>query len=244
MDLEGENREETEIQDGAAGSTAKARARLERETALELWTWWREQRRPDHDGKRGRLWHTSKIFDDEDCKKVIGKLQARAKAHRGMGLRFPADLQAAAGDCRDLIECYHQAPTADHFQGKNQEGRVYLGLGTLFKNDKMGSRWETAAQWLADGKPSAAPLSLATANGFKAEAEKAWAWVQEQVAQHGMRLPRPLRHDDEAKDRATWKGIEAAGGVKALCGRTDTVQRLRWPFMQAYVAERQQETTQ
>jgi hypothetical protein len=230
---------DTEIPGAVSGPAARRAA--EREACAALWTHWRGLRRPAVDGKPGRLWHTSRVFDDDDRAKLTTQLRARAKAHRRAGLRFPADLQAAEIDCRDLIDCFHQAPACAHWQGVNDRQRVFLGLGTLFQRDKMGTRWETLAGWSEAGKPKAeAPRPV---NGFRDEAEKAWPWLLELVATHGRGLPRTLRADDEAKDRAVWSGIEAAGGVSALLGRADQIHRLRWPFVDGYVQARQRETT-
>lgn len=230
--------------DGSTSSAADAteRRRLERELVAEVWEHWRQQRRPGADGKPGRPWHTSRHFDPDDQRKVLDRLRERAKSHRQGGLRFPADLQAAASDARALIDCFHQAPACAHWQGQNERGRVYLGLGTLFKRERMGTRWEALGQWEADGRPlqSAIADDSSTPDVYKAEAEAAWPWLLDQVAVHGMRLPRPLAVHDPAKDAALWSAIEAIGDVTALCGRADAVQRLRWPFVNAYVNARQE----
>lgn len=212
----------------------------EREATDRLWEHWRGQRRPGGD-KPGRLWHTSRHFDDDDRRKLLAQMRARAKSHRAAGFRFPADLQAAESDCRDLVDCFHQSPACRHWQGENDGRQVYLGLRTLFKRDGMGTRWETSSQWVQDGRPRVSAQAT-PANGYKGEAEGAWSWVRSKVAAEGLRLARPLVKD-EAKERALWSGIQAAGGVQALCGRTDKVDGLRWPFVRAYVEERQRETT-
>jgi len=189
------------------------------------------------------------VADADDLGKLRRALQARAKGYRKAGDRFPDDLEHAITDARDLIACFHQAPACAHWQGTNDRDRVFLGLGTLFKPDGMGARWQTTEAWRDEGRPvrqlEEQPTAGAGVNGYRDEADRAWGWLLNQIAARGQNLPRVLRPDDAGKERAIQFALKAVGGVQALAGNERAVARLRWPFVNAYVEARSQpETTE
>ena len=57
----------------------------------------------------------------------------------------------------DLVDWFHLAPGAAHWQGHNDRGKKYLGVSVIFNPKRLGDRVDDLIEWRDSGRRTDAP---------------------------------------------------------------------------------------
>lgn len=106
--------------------------------AQRVWEFWNQQVRPSHVRDAGSRWHQARKLTASDRRLVEARMSQDG---------------ATEEECLAVVEHTHTSRQCRFLQGENPQGKVYLGLSTLFKAKGWSDRVEAAMAFKASGDP-------------------------------------------------------------------------------------------
>jgi hypothetical protein len=92
------------------------------------------------------------------CSKKVTKVA-------GQKIRIALDQPGVnVADLKLMTDWIHKAPDAGFWQGENDEGKTWLGVETIYKQERLHDRIERSKLWDEEGRPNGKKLNL---NGKK-----------------------------------------------------------------------------